>query len=204
MAQLTKAQIHAIRAQYQNNLDDDDFAFALIAADRAFGGVNAELLCVAQAALEWIDAVPSDTALPTMPGFDRDWADEAVASASAALSGAKKPSPDAWLTADGERCVPELTTMASARRDGGALLRGVSGYCVPLYREVGVMPESVRALVDLVEEMAGDLENEAKQKYMADDVRVYPSMERAFAREMEVVNRARLALAAMGKMGHDK
>lgn len=25
------------------------------------------------ATLEWIDAVPSDTVLPTMPGFDRDW-----------------------------------------------------------------------------------------------------------------------------------
>lgn len=25
------------------------------------------------AALEWIDAVPKDTPLPTMPGVDRDW-----------------------------------------------------------------------------------------------------------------------------------
>ena len=24
-------------------------------------------------ALEWIDAVPKDIQLPTMPGFDRDW-----------------------------------------------------------------------------------------------------------------------------------
>lgn len=28
-----------------------------------------------EAALEWIDAVPQDTELPTMPGFDRDWVD---------------------------------------------------------------------------------------------------------------------------------
>jgi hypothetical protein len=27
---------------------------------------------------EWIDAVPSDTVLPTMPGFDRDWADSVI------------------------------------------------------------------------------------------------------------------------------
>ena len=31
-----------------------------------------ELLEALQMALEWIDAVPSDTLLPTMPGFDRD------------------------------------------------------------------------------------------------------------------------------------
>ncbi len=31
-----------------------------------------ELLEALQMALEWIDAVPSDVVLPTMPGFDRD------------------------------------------------------------------------------------------------------------------------------------
>ncbi len=31
-----------------------------------------ELLEALQMALEWIDAVPSDTRLPAMPGFDRD------------------------------------------------------------------------------------------------------------------------------------
>lgn len=34
--------------------------------------VNSELLEALQMALEWIDAVPSDTLLPAMPGFDRD------------------------------------------------------------------------------------------------------------------------------------
>ena len=34
-----------------------------------------ELLEVLQAAMEWIDAVPQDVQLPTMPGFDRDWVD---------------------------------------------------------------------------------------------------------------------------------
>lgn len=34
-----------------------------------------ELLEALQAALEWIDAVPQNVQLPTMPGFDRDWVD---------------------------------------------------------------------------------------------------------------------------------
>lgn len=37
-----------------------------------------ELLSALQAALEWIDAVPSDVVLPTMPGFDRDWVDQVI------------------------------------------------------------------------------------------------------------------------------
>ena len=37
-----------------------------------------ELKEVAFAMREWIDAVPSDTSLPAMPGFDRDWADEVL------------------------------------------------------------------------------------------------------------------------------
>ncbi|MBQ5183510.1 hypothetical protein B5M10_18625 [Pluralibacter gergoviae] len=34
-----------------------------------------------KAALEWIDAVPSDTVLPAMPGFDRDEVNELIANA---------------------------------------------------------------------------------------------------------------------------
>jgi len=34
-----------------------------------------ELLEALQAALAWIDTVPQDAQLPTMPGFDRDWVD---------------------------------------------------------------------------------------------------------------------------------
>lgn len=34
-----------------------------------------ELLEVSTALLEWIDAVPDETVLPTMPGADRDWVD---------------------------------------------------------------------------------------------------------------------------------
>jgi len=33
---------------------------------------------VARAALDWIDTVPSETVLPAMPGFDRDWAEEVL------------------------------------------------------------------------------------------------------------------------------
>lgn len=34
-----------------------------------------QLTMALSAALEWIDAVPKDIVLPTMPGFDRDWVD---------------------------------------------------------------------------------------------------------------------------------
>ena len=33
---------------------------------------------VASAMRDWIDAVPIGIELPTMPGFDRDWADEII------------------------------------------------------------------------------------------------------------------------------
>lgn len=33
----------------------------------------AELCEALEACLDWIDAVPIDTPLPAMPGFDRDW-----------------------------------------------------------------------------------------------------------------------------------
>ena len=39
---------------------------------------NYKLKEVAKAMRDWIDAVPSDTVLPTMPGFDRDWADNII------------------------------------------------------------------------------------------------------------------------------
>lgn len=38
-----------------------------------------QLQDVAIAMRDWIDAVPSDTELPVMPGFDRDWVDEILA-----------------------------------------------------------------------------------------------------------------------------
>lgn len=34
-----------------------------------------ELQTALGAALEFIDAIPPDVALPAMPGFDRDWAE---------------------------------------------------------------------------------------------------------------------------------
>lgn len=40
-----------------------------------------ELLEALQMALEWIDAVPSDTLLPAMPGFDRDEVNGIIAKA---------------------------------------------------------------------------------------------------------------------------
>ena len=41
-----------------------------------------ELLEALQMALEWIDAVPSDTLLPAMPGFDRDEVNSIIAKAT--------------------------------------------------------------------------------------------------------------------------
>ncbi|MEO9268641.1 hypothetical protein ABI244_05490 [Serratia ureilytica] len=40
-----------------------------------------ELMEALQAAMAWIDAVPQDVQLPTMPGFDRDWVDGIIAKA---------------------------------------------------------------------------------------------------------------------------
>jgi len=37
-----------------------------------------ELREVARAMRDWIDAVPTHVQLPTMPGFDRDWADSII------------------------------------------------------------------------------------------------------------------------------
>lgn len=40
-----------------------------------------ELIAVARAALDYIDAIPPEIAasFPVMPGFDRDWAEEVLA-----------------------------------------------------------------------------------------------------------------------------
>ncbi|HID4482037.1 TPA: hypothetical protein ACXE8X_001932 [Klebsiella pneumoniae] len=43
--------------------------------------INEQLLSALLAALEWIDAVPADTVLPAMPGFDRDEVNELIANA---------------------------------------------------------------------------------------------------------------------------
>lgn len=43
-----------------------------------------------EAALRWIDAVPSDTVLPAMPGFDRDLADNALQDAQGAATPANR------------------------------------------------------------------------------------------------------------------
>lgn len=43
--------------------------------------VNADLVKALESALEWIDAVPKQTPLPTMPGFDRDHVDNILSRA---------------------------------------------------------------------------------------------------------------------------
>lgn len=43
--------------------------------------MNQDLLTALKMALDWIDAVPKDTPLPAMPGFDRDFVDGVIARA---------------------------------------------------------------------------------------------------------------------------
>jgi hypothetical protein len=50
-----------------------------------------------QAMREWIDAVPDDTVLPTMPGCDRDWLDTVEANLKQALAAPVQPvKPSLW------------------------------------------------------------------------------------------------------------
>ena len=39
---------------------------------------NADLIRITLMMRDWIDAVPQDTELPAMPGFDRDWANSII------------------------------------------------------------------------------------------------------------------------------
>lgn len=50
----------------------------LIAKFRKLEAQRDQLIDVAKAMRGWIDAVPKDTVLPAMPGFDRDWADSVI------------------------------------------------------------------------------------------------------------------------------
>lgn len=47
--------------------------------------ISAQLLAALSDALAWIDAVPSETELPAMPGFDRDAVNELIAAAKGAV-----------------------------------------------------------------------------------------------------------------------
>ena len=58
-----------------------DAIFAALKAAPAVEPAQSELLEVVIAMRDWIDAVPHDLQLPTMPGFDRDWADAVIADA---------------------------------------------------------------------------------------------------------------------------
>jgi hypothetical protein len=72
-------------------------AIAVVEADTPEGKANAkiivravnchdDLVALAEACLEWIDAVPKNTVLPAMPGFDRDWGNQVLAKAKGGQS----------------------------------------------------------------------------------------------------------------------
>ena len=61
-------------------------ARAVIGSEESEGSQGAaapDLLEALKAALEWIDAVPADTSLPAMPGFDRDEVNALIENAGA-------------------------------------------------------------------------------------------------------------------------
>ncbi|WP_238343258.1 hypothetical protein [Pantoea eucalypti] len=80
---LTDKELEMFAAEPQNNL-----AFApnhaltqMMARELlALRRTGSELVEVAKAGLEYIDAIPADIAdaFDTMPGFDRDWAEETI------------------------------------------------------------------------------------------------------------------------------
>jgi hypothetical protein len=63
-----------------------------------------------QAALAWIDAVPPETQLPAMPGFDRDWA-------NGVLEQSSRPAPQV------EDLVKALERSAAALESAAASVR---------------------------------------------------------------------------------
>lgn len=56
--------------------------------------INTALLRLATVQRDWIDAVPQDTPLPAMPGFDRDWADDVLSTATTLQSGRIRTLPE--------------------------------------------------------------------------------------------------------------
>ena len=80
---LTDKELEMFAAEPQNNM-----AFApnhaltqMMARELlALRRTGSELMEVAKAGLEYIDAIPADiaNAFDTMPGFDRDWAEETI------------------------------------------------------------------------------------------------------------------------------
>jgi len=61
--------------------DELEHSREAIDADARLIAAAPELLEALEAALKWIDAVPMDVQLPTMPGFDRDWVNSTIAKA---------------------------------------------------------------------------------------------------------------------------
>jgi len=80
---LTDKELEMFAAEPQNNLvfaPNHTLAQMMARELLAIRRSGSELVEVAKAGLEYIDAIPADiaSAFDTMPGFDRDWAEEAI------------------------------------------------------------------------------------------------------------------------------
>ena len=80
---VTDKELEMFAAEPENNLAfAPNHALAQMMAREllALRRSGSELVEVARAGLEYIDAIPADiaSAFDTMPGFDRDWADETI------------------------------------------------------------------------------------------------------------------------------
>lgn len=74
---ITQAAFADSRAELEEELQLARIALASLEAEPV---ASHEVLNVARAALDYIDALPREivAALPAMPGFDRDWADSVL------------------------------------------------------------------------------------------------------------------------------
>lgn len=71
-----------------------------------------------------------------------------------------------------------------------------SGGITVVFATSGTAQALTLAYREIIEEMANDIEAEVNAKYTSES-RVYPSMQRAFDRDMDIVHRARALLAAI-------
>lgn len=132
---------------------------------------NSELAQVARAALDYIDALPGDVVakLPVMPGFDRDWAENAIADAQSvqqkydeAISElaavrqqlAAVTAENVALTAENKKAVDAVTVFSNVTRDITEIICDELGHdrvaeILAAYNDLGNMPATDAALAEI-------------------------------------------------------